>query len=74
MEQDHLEKTKQVMVALLRQPPKPHDQMKLGKPRNKTAKRTVRRKRKTIPLPPSPPSNEIPKLDQLRFADESAGE
>jgi hypothetical protein len=51
MEQDHLEKTKQVMVALLRQPPKPHDQMKLGKPRNKTAKRTVRRKRKTIPLP-----------------------
>lgn len=28
---DHIEKTKELMGALLRQPPKLHDEMKLGK-------------------------------------------
>jgi len=31
------EATLRTMQELLRQPPKPHDQMKLGKPRNKKA-------------------------------------
>jgi hypothetical protein len=31
------ENTLRTMQELLRQPPKPHDQMKLGKPRNKKA-------------------------------------
>jgi hypothetical protein len=41
---EDLEATGRVMAELLRQPPKPHDQMKLGKPRNKRAKRTTKRK------------------------------
>jgi hypothetical protein len=38
--QDDLEATKRLMGALLRQPPKPHDEMKLGK------KRKAKRKKK----------------------------
>jgi hypothetical protein len=30
-----LEEAKRIMGALLRMPPKPHDEMKLGKPRRK---------------------------------------
>jgi hypothetical protein len=34
------------MAALVGQPPKPHDQMKLGKPRGEKAKSPAVRKRK----------------------------
>jgi hypothetical protein len=32
------DETKRIMAALVRMPPKPHDQMKLGKPRVKKTK------------------------------------
>jgi hypothetical protein len=35
---DSLDLAKRVMGALLRQPPKPHDDMKIGKPKSKRAK------------------------------------
>jgi hypothetical protein len=38
------ENTLRTMRELLRQPPKPHDQMKLGKPRNKKAASPKRKK------------------------------
>jgi hypothetical protein len=41
------ENTLRTMEALLRQPPKPHDQMKLGKPRGKKAASPKRRPRKS---------------------------
>jgi hypothetical protein len=36
MEKDEIRKTKALMGALLRMPPKPHSEMKLGKPRTKS--------------------------------------
>jgi len=41
------EATLKTMRALLSQPPKPHDQMKLGKPRGKKAKSPEKPKGKT---------------------------
>jgi hypothetical protein len=41
-----LEEAKRIMAALVRMPPKPHDQMKLGKPRGKKAKSPAKRKAK----------------------------
>ncbi len=38
--------TLRTMAALVRQPPKPHDQMKVGKPRAKKAKSPGKRKGK----------------------------
>jgi hypothetical protein len=43
---DDLEKTKRLMAALGRLPPKRHSEMKLGKPKGKRAKRPGARKRK----------------------------
>jgi hypothetical protein len=43
---DDLEETKRIMAALMRQPPKPHEDMKLGKPRGKAAKSPAKRKAK----------------------------
>jgi hypothetical protein len=40
-----LQKAKEIMGALVRQPPKPHEEMKLGKPR---AKRVKSPKQKTV--------------------------
>jgi hypothetical protein len=37
------EETLRVMGALVRMPPKPHDQMKLGKPRRKSNKKPAKR-------------------------------
>jgi hypothetical protein len=37
-ERDKLEQDKRLMGALLRMPPKPHAEMKLGKPKRKIAK------------------------------------
>ncbi len=37
-----MEQPKRIMGALVRQPPKPHDQMKLGKLRGKTKKSPAR--------------------------------
>jgi hypothetical protein len=41
------ENTLRTMQALLRQPPKPHDEMKLGKPRGKKALNPKRAARKS---------------------------
>jgi hypothetical protein len=41
------EATLRTMEALLKQPPKPHDEMKLGKPRGKKAKSPAKRRAKT---------------------------
>jgi hypothetical protein len=38
MSKDPLDEAKRIMGALVRQPPKPHAEMKLGKPRRKNAK------------------------------------
>jgi hypothetical protein len=35
---NEMERTKLLMAALVRQPPKPHEEMKIGKPKGKTAK------------------------------------
>jgi hypothetical protein len=40
------EETKRIMGALVRMLPKPHDQMKLGKPRGKPSKSLAKRKAK----------------------------
>jgi hypothetical protein len=45
-EKKQLEEIKLIMGALVRMPPKPHDQMKLGKPRGKPGKSLARRKAK----------------------------
>jgi hypothetical protein len=37
-EKDALEGAKRIMGELVRMPPKPHDEMKLGKPRGKPSK------------------------------------
>jgi hypothetical protein len=41
---DSLEEMKRIMGQLVRMPPKPHDQMKLGKPRGKPKKSRGRKK------------------------------
>jgi hypothetical protein len=41
MRNSELDETKKLIGALLRQPPKLHDEMKLGKPRAKAAKSLV---------------------------------
>jgi hypothetical protein len=41
-----IEATKRIMSALVRMPPKPHDQMKLGKPRGKEAKSVPTKRRR----------------------------
>jgi hypothetical protein len=41
-----LDEAKRIMGALVRMPPKPHDEMKIGKPKGKPAKRPVKRKDK----------------------------
>lgn len=41
-----LEETKRIMRALVRTPPKPHDEMKLGKRKSKTKKLVAKRKEK----------------------------
>ncbi len=38
-----LEDAKRIMGALVRQPPKPHDEMKLGKPRAKKGRSPAKR-------------------------------
>jgi hypothetical protein len=40
------EATRRIMGALVRMPPKPHDEMKLGKPRGKSEKKPPRKARK----------------------------
>jgi len=45
-EKDELEQAKRIMGALVRMPPKPHDQMKLGKPRGKPKKNPSKRSAK----------------------------
>jgi len=42
---DELEEAKRIMGALVRMPPKPHDQMKLGKPSGKSKKNNKRQRR-----------------------------
>jgi hypothetical protein len=42
---DELEQAKRIMGALVRMPPKPHDEMKLGKPRGKPRKSRTREKK-----------------------------
>ena len=42
-----LDQTERVMAELLRQPPKSHDEMKLGRPRNKKATSPKRKVRKS---------------------------
>jgi hypothetical protein len=44
--QDDLEKTKRLMGALVRQPPKPHEAMKIGKRKAKPSKSAARQKRR----------------------------
>lgn len=39
-----LERTKDLMAALLRQPPKPHEEMKVGKSKRKGAKNPARKR------------------------------
>jgi hypothetical protein len=39
-----LEQVRRIMGALVRMPPKPHDQMKLGKPRGQAKKRPAKGK------------------------------
>jgi hypothetical protein len=41
---DEMDQAKRIMSALVRMPPKPHDEMKLGKPRGKPNKSPVKRK------------------------------
>jgi hypothetical protein len=41
---DELDDIKRIMGALVRMPPKPHDQMKLGKPRGKSSKSPAKRR------------------------------
>jgi hypothetical protein len=43
------DETKRIMGALVRMPPKPHDEMKLGKPKGKPKKSLRRQKRKGPP-------------------------
>jgi hypothetical protein len=45
-EKDKLEEAKRIMGALVRMPPKPHDEMKLGKPRGKSAAKPKRKTKK----------------------------
>jgi hypothetical protein len=40
------EEIKRIMGALVRMPPKPHDQMKLGKPKGKKARSPARSRRR----------------------------
>jgi hypothetical protein len=40
---DELAEARRIMGALVRMPPKPHDEMKLGTPRGKGAKSPVRK-------------------------------
>jgi hypothetical protein len=40
-----LDETRRIMGALVRMPPKPHDEMKLGKPRGKKAKPAKRKEK-----------------------------
>jgi hypothetical protein len=44
---DQFEEAKRTMGALVRTPPKHHDEMKLGKPRGKKAKSPAKRQRKS---------------------------
>jgi hypothetical protein len=41
---NELEKTKRLMGALVRRPPKPHDEMKVGKKRPKSSDKPGRKK------------------------------
>jgi len=41
---DELDEARRIMGALVRMPPKPHDQMRLGKPRGKPKKSPAKRK------------------------------
>jgi hypothetical protein len=41
---DELAETKRLMGALVRQPPKPHDEMKLGKPKPKKNKSPTKKR------------------------------
>jgi hypothetical protein len=41
-----MDQLKQIMGALVRMPPKPHDEMKLGKPRGKARKSPAKAKRR----------------------------
>jgi len=41
---DDLEATKRLMGALVRMPPKPHEEMKIGKPRSKATKSPKRKR------------------------------
>ena len=45
---DEMEDTKRIMAALVRQPPKPHEDMKLGKPRAKRAKSPQQKTKKKM--------------------------
>jgi hypothetical protein len=44
IKQDDLRQTKKLMGALLRMPPKPHSEMKLGKPTAKTVKSPAKKR------------------------------
>lgn len=46
---DRLDKARKVMGALVQQPPKPHEQMKIGKAKTKTGKSV---KRPSLPSSP----------------------
>jgi hypothetical protein len=43
---DELDQVARIMGALVRMPPKRHDQMKIGKPRGKSSKSPAKRKPK----------------------------
>jgi len=43
-DKDALKEAVRIMGALVRMPPKPHDQMKLGKPRGKLSKKPARKR------------------------------
>jgi hypothetical protein len=47
---DDLEETKRIMSALVRMPPKHHDEMKLGKPRGKPSKSPSSKRAKKRPV------------------------
>jgi hypothetical protein len=59
MVDDPLKDTKRLMGALVRQPPKPHDEMKLGKKRE--------------PSKPSPRSRSRQKVDKNRNGPKAGG-
>jgi len=51
---DQMEEAKRIMGALVRMPPKPHGEMKLGKPRGRPSKSPAKPKSK------KPSGNQIP--------------